>query len=121
MGFLRIQQSRAGKSRTGYENSESLFDRFFDRNCDRVRGMGVRPRANDVARPSSNGELSADSRCNHRDSDCLASANSNEFAEIVVMRFLIRIALSSVAPAQIDLSRHHVRMQAVRPRTVLLE
>jgi hypothetical protein len=27
----------------------------------------------------------------------------------------------SVAPAQIDLSRHHVRMQTVRPRTLLLE
>jgi hypothetical protein len=28
---------------------------------------------------------------------------------------------SLVAPAQIDLSRHHVRMQTILPRTLLLE
>ena len=35
--------------------------------------------------------------------------------------FLSSCARSLVAPAQIDLPRHHVRMQTVLPRTLLLE
>src|SRR5208283_3867441 len=48
--FLSYKQLR-----TGHEDSESLFDRFFDWNCGWVGGMGVRPRANHMARPPSGG------------------------------------------------------------------
>ena len=62
--LCRIQQSRLG-----HENSESLFDRFFDWNCGWVGVMGVRPRANHLARSSSNGQLSADPCYDHRGSN----------------------------------------------------
>jgi|HubBroStandDraft_3_1064219.scaffolds.fasta_scaffold196213_2 hypothetical protein len=77
----RIQQSRMG-----HENSKSLFDRFLDWNCGWVGVMGVRHRANHLARSPSNGQLSADPGYDHRDSDYLASADPNEFTIIVVTK-----------------------------------
>jgi hypothetical protein len=76
-GLYRIQQSRMG-----HENSESLFDRFFDWDCGWVGVMVVRHRANHLARSSSICLLSADPRYDHRDSDYLASADSNECTAI---------------------------------------
>src|SRR5579863_8775808 len=66
----------------GHEYSESLFDRFFDWECRWIGVMGVRHRANHLARSSSICLLSADPRYNLRDSDYLALANSNEFTVI---------------------------------------
>jgi hypothetical protein len=67
--FCRIQQLR-----TANENSESVFDRFVDWNCRWAGVMDVRPRANHLARSSSNGQLSADPRYDDRDPEFLASA-----------------------------------------------
>jgi hypothetical protein len=60
-----------GWNETGHEN----FDRFFDWNGGWAGVMGVRPRANHLARSSSNGKFSPDPRYDHRDSDYLASAD----------------------------------------------
>ena len=68
----------------GHENSEGFFDRFSDWDCGWVGVMGVRHRANHLARSSSICLLSADPCCDHRDSDYLASANRNEFTAIAV-------------------------------------
>jgi hypothetical protein len=76
-GFYRIQQSRMG-----HEYSESLFDRFLDWDCGWVGVMVVRHRANHLARSSPICLLSADPPYDHRDSDYLASADSNEFTII---------------------------------------
>jgi len=63
----------------GHENPESLFDRFFDWNCCWAGVVVVRPRANHLARSSSNGLLSGNPRYHHRDSGYLAAADRNEF------------------------------------------
>jgi hypothetical protein len=68
----------------GHESSEGFIDRFSDWDCGWVRVMDVRNRTNHLARSSSICLLSADPRCDHRDSDCLAPADRNEFTVIAV-------------------------------------
>jgi len=65
-----------------HENSEGFFDRFFDWDCGWVGVMDVRHRPNHLARSSSICLLSADPAYDLRDSDYLASADSNEFTVI---------------------------------------
>ncbi len=69
-----------------HENSEGLFDRFFDRNCGWVGGVDVWSRANHMARSSSNGQFSADPSYDYRDSGYVASADRNEFTVIGITK-----------------------------------
>ena len=96
IAMLRQQSARStnpGWNETGvfvvsiedsHENSEGFFDRFFDWDCGWVGVMDVRHRANHLARSSSICLLSADPRCDHRDSDYLASLDRIEFTVITV-------------------------------------